>query len=271
MDASSASEAMRVRTNERYEERNKWVTVSSITVPGRYYRTYPIGNPLGHAEDVLQLDVAGTVFLVVDVYGLGFGGEVSKDAPDIQRKFISDNIEVVTEHIVPARTAARRIGIPIIHLTNYLSEALTEKSELRNISLRCDGIDLLTAWREPSAYLAYSQVVAPGEGEYVVRKQHYSGFFDTGLDSLLRSLGAHNLVTVGFESRVCLGNTVTEAMYRNYRVIAIRDAIATGEEIETARGGWANFLAVRFIETHVGYTCTTEQWIGACTRIAEGT
>jgi hypothetical protein len=47
-------------------------------------------------------------------------------------------------------------------------------------------VDLLTAWCEPSAYLAYSQVLAHREGEYVVRKQHYSGFFDNHLDSLLQ-------------------------------------------------------------------------------------
>jgi nicotinamidase-related amidase len=242
---------------------------STITLPGRYYRTYPIAKPLGHTEEILHLELDRTVFLILDVYGLGFGEEESKDAPDIQRKFINDNREVVTEHIVPAKTAAKRTGMPVIYLTNYLSETLTDRSELRAVSLRCDGVDLLTAWREPSAYLSYSRVVAPGEGEYVVRKQHYSGFFDTNLDSLLRSLSAYNLVTVGFESRVCLGNTVTDAMYRNYRVIAIRDAIATGEEVETATERWANFLAVRFIETHVGYTCTTEQWIDACTMVAE--
>jgi nicotinamidase-related amidase len=154
--------------------------------------------------------------------------------------------------------------LPVIYLTNYLSDTLREDSELRRVSLRCNGVDLLEAWREPSAYLTHSKMIAPEKGEYVVRKQHYSGFFDTHLDSLLHSLGTRNLVTVGFESRVCLGNTVTEAMYRNYRVIVIRDAIATGEEIETAEERWANFLAIRFIETHVGYTCTSEQWMQAC-------
>ena len=42
-------------------------------------------------------------------------------------------------------------------------------------------------------------------------------------------------------------------------------------EVETAEERWANFLAVRFIETHVGLTCTTEQWIEAATRSRDGT
>src|SRR6267378_3573530 len=64
---------------------------------------------------------------------------------------------------------------------------------------------------------------------YVIKKQLYSGFFETHLDSLLRSLNARNLVTVGFDSRICLGTTVVDAMYRNYRVIALRDSTATTE------------------------------------------
>jgi nicotinamidase-related amidase len=239
----------------------------SVALPGRYYRTYPPESPLGYAEEALDLAVDATALLIVDAYGLGFGDEPASGdvAPSVQR-WVRQVRDVVVDHIVPAKAAAKRRGIPVIYLTNYLSDALNEQSELRAVSLRSDGVDLLESWKAPADYLAFSGVVAPGEGDYVVRKQHYSGFFDTHLDSLLRSLHVRNLVAVGFESGVCLGNTVTEAMYRNYRVVALRDAIETGEQPETAAHRWANFLAVRFIETHVGYTCTTRQWVAACDR-----
>ena len=61
----------------------------------------------------------------------------------------------------------------------------------------------------------------PRETDFLVKKQHYSGFFDTQLDSLLRGLNVHNIVAVGFESQVCLGTTLTEAMYRNYQVVVL--------------------------------------------------
>ena len=242
--------------------------VLSIELPVRFYRTYPVESPLGYAEETIVLPIDRTVFLIVDVYGLGFGDEPpSAKVPPIVQKWVRDVKDIVANQIVPAKAAAKRLGVPIIYLTNHLSDALNEHSELRNVSLRSDGVDLLKVWTEPSDYLAYSKVIAPSEGEYLVKKQHYSGFYDTHLDSLLRSLNVYNIVTVGFESRVCLGNTVTEAMYRNYRVIALRDAIATSEEPETSAERWANFLAVRFIETHVGYTSTTEQWVAACDSI----
>jgi len=216
---------------------------------------------------MLDLATDRTVFLIVDVYGLGFGDEPPSPAvPPIVQKYIREIRDVVVNHIVPAKEAAKRLGVPIVYLTNHLSDALAPHSELRQVSLRVDGVDLLEVWKEPSDYLAHSKIIAPAEGEYLVKKQHYSGFFDTHLGSLLRSLNAYNLVTVGFDSRVCLGNTVTEAMYRNYRVVLLRDATATVEETETAEERWANFLAVRFIETHVGYTCTSDEWLAACAR-----
>jgi nicotinamidase-related amidase len=85
---------------------------------------------------------------------------------------------------------------------------------------------------------------------------------------VLRGYGAKNLIVVGFDARICLGTTVTDAMYRDYRVIALRDAIRTSEYPETAAGGWANFLAVRFIEANVGYTSTVEAFIAACDEVA---
>lgn len=241
------------------------MAASSMALTGRYYRNYPVGAPLGHIEEVFELEVDRTVFLIIDVYGLGFGQEaMSAAVPELYRKWVRDNRNVVVDNIVPAKAAAKKLGLPVVYLTNYLSPALGGQSELRNISLRVDGIDLLEAWKEPNDVLSISDIIAPAEGDFLVKKQLYSGFFETHLDSLLRRLDARNLVAVGFESQVCLGTTVTDAMYRNYGVWVLRDAIATSEWPETVEGRWANFMAVRFIETHVGLTCTTQQWVQAC-------
>jgi ureidoacrylate peracid hydrolase len=245
---------------------------AAIVLAGRYYRNYPVGAPLGHTEELFELELDRTVFLVIDVYGQGYAEEaVPDDVPELYSKWARDHRDVVVNHIAPAKAAAKQLGLPVIYLTNYLSPALTEQSELRKTSLRVDGIDLLEAWREPNDILSMSDVIAPAAGEFVIKKQFYSGFFETPLGSLLSSLDARNLVTVGFESQVCLATTVTDAMYRNYRVFVLRDAIATAEWEETAQERWANFLAVRFIETHVGVTCTTTQWTEACQNAAAAT
>jgi len=237
----------------------------TIRLKGRYYRSYPPDNPLGYTEDDLELDLDETVFLLVDVYGKGFDEDRDLgNAPKLYTRAVEANRNIVVNCIRPAKLAAKDAGLPVVYLTNYLSPALSEHNEWRNLSLRTMNVDVLEAWKEPNDILAFSKIIAPEEGEYVIKKQVYSGFFETHLDSLLRSLNARNLVTVGFDSRICLGTTVIDAMYRNYRVIVLRDCISTGEYVETEEGHWANFIATRFIETGVGYTTTAEEWIRAC-------
>lgn len=128
---------------------------------------------------------------------------------------------------------------------------------------------MLESWPEPNDILAFSEVIAPEEGDYLVKKQMYSGFFETHLDSLLRSLGARNLVVVGFDTRICLGTMVTEAMYRNYRVVVLRDCCSTSEYPETEEGQWATFLGIRFIEANAGYTSTSDEFIRACSEVLQ--
>ena len=237
----------------------------NIHLQGRYYRDYPAGQPLGYTTDSLELGLDNTVFLIVDVYGKGFDPDHDLgDAPEFYSKAVEEHRDIVVNHIKPAKEAAKRLGLPIVYLTNYLSPALNEHHEWRNMSMRTLNVDVLETWQEPNDILAFSDVIAPEPGDYLIKKQFYSGFFETHLDSLLHSLGARNLVAVGFDSRICLGTTVTDAMYRSYKVIVLRDCIATSEYEETREGGWANFMALRFIETTVGYTSTAEEWIAAC-------
>jgi ureidoacrylate peracid hydrolase len=139
------------------------------------------------------------------------------------------------------------------------------------MSIRTCGVDVLEEWRPPTPILEHAPIIAPGPDEPLVRKQMYSGFFETNLDSVLRGYGAKNLVVVGFDSRICLGTTVTDAMYRDYRVVVLRDATWTMEYPETAEGGWANWMAIRFIESNVGYTVTTESFIEACEAVGTAT
>jgi ureidoacrylate peracid hydrolase len=241
----------------------------TIQLAGRYYRAYPPDAPLGYTEDALGLSLDETVFLLVDVYGRGFDpGDDLGSAAEFYKRSVLANKSIVVDHIAPAKAAARAAGLPIVYLNNYLSPGMNEHNEWRQMSMRTVGIDVLEAWREPNDVLTFSRVIAPDPDDYVIKKQLYSGFFETHLDSLLRSLNARNLVTVGFDSRICLGTTVIDAMYRNYRVIVLRDCTATTEYVETQAEGWANWMAVRFIETCVGYTATAAEWIRACQAVA---
>ncbi|MCY3766790.1 MAG: cysteine hydrolase [Gemmatimonadetes bacterium] len=238
---------------------------SKIRLKGRYYRQHPPGRHLGHAEEALELGLDNTAFFLVDVYGKGYDPDHDPgNVPELYRAAVLKNREIVVDHIRPAKDAAKRLGLPVVYVTNYLAPSTNEQTEWRKMSIRTCGVDVLDAWPEPNDILAFSEVIAPDAGDYVVKKQMYSGFFETHLDSLLRSLGIYNLVTVGFDTRICLGTTVTEAMYRNYRVIVLRDCCSTVDYPETQAEGLADFFGIRFIEANVGYTSTSDAFVHAC-------
>lgn len=245
--------------------------MTTLRLPGRYYRLYPtFADALGHATDDLELAGDQTALLIVDVYGLGFDDDEG-DNPELAGIYEPDPTlrAIVRNKIRPVKAAARRTGMPVVYLTNHLSAGLNERSEWRNMSMRTCDVDVLQAWREPTAILEHSKVIAPDGDDILIKKQMYSGFFETSLDSTLRSLGVSNLITVGFDSRICLGSTVTDAMYRNYRVVVLRDCVRTFEFPDTAEGEWANLIAIRHIETNVGYTATADEFISACAGVTE--
>jgi nicotinamidase-related amidase len=236
----------------------------TLRLPGRYYRLYPtIDAPLGHAEDALELGLDDTALLIVDVYGAGFDDDVPEGLDGIY-EVDEGTRDIVRSRIRPVKDAARAIGLPTVYLPNYLSPGIDEGNEWRNLSQRVCDVDVLTAWKAPTPILEHSTVIAPDDDDVLIRKQYYSGFHETELDSALRNRGVRNLVVVGFDSRVCLGTTVTDALYRNYRVVVLRDCVSTFEFPETREGGWANFMAIRHIECNVGYTSTAEDFRAAC-------
>ncbi len=68
--------------------------------------------------------------------------------------------------------------------------------------------------------------LAPREGEYVLEKHAYSGFYGTALDHVLRSLGVDTVVLVGLDADICVRHTAADAFFRGYRVVVVRDAVA---------------------------------------------
>lgn len=68
--------------------------------------------------------------------------------------------------------------------------------------------------------------LAPREGEYVLEKHAYSGFYGTSLDHILRSLGVDTVVLVGLDADICVRHTAADAFFRGYKVVVVRDAVA---------------------------------------------
>ena len=68
--------------------------------------------------------------------------------------------------------------------------------------------------------------LAPLQGDIVVRKHRFSGFFETDLDERLRALGARTLVVAGCTTSVCVESTLRDAMFRDYDCLLLEDCTA---------------------------------------------
>ena len=68
--------------------------------------------------------------------------------------------------------------------------------------------------------------LTPAPEDTVVYKHRFSGFFETELDAVLRSLGATDLIFTGCTTSVCVESTLRDAMFRDYRCLLLEDCAA---------------------------------------------
>ena len=68
--------------------------------------------------------------------------------------------------------------------------------------------------------------LAPQDGDIVVSKHRFSGFFETNLDAILRERGITSLIFTGCTTSVCVESTLRDAFFRDYRCLLLEDCAA---------------------------------------------
>jgi nicotinamidase-related amidase len=65
--------------------------------------------------------------------------------------------------------------------------------------------------------------------DHIVEKRTYSGFFETGLDSLLRGLyngdSAKTVILGGLHTNLCVRHTAADAFFRGYHIVVAEDGV----------------------------------------------
>ena len=64
----------------------------------------------------------------------------------------------------------------------------------------------------------------------IIPKKRYSAFYETDLDSILRSKGIQDLIISGVMTNLCCETTARDAFMRDYRVFFLIDGTATGKD-----------------------------------------
>jgi nicotinamidase-related amidase len=89
----------------------------------------------------------------------------------------------------------------------------------------------------------------PADGDLVILKHSYSGFHQTPLEGVLRSLGTAAVVITGTMTNYCCGATAREAFWRGFDVVFAADCNSTDDprlheaELATLRRGFARIAS----------------------------
>ena len=170
---------------------------------------------------------------------------------DIQREFQPgfpsgrpENASAVPAAAAVAR-AFREGGRPIIHIVRlYLPDG--SNADLCRRSGIVTGKPLLLPGSEssqiavellphPSVLLDHELLLAGraqeiGEAEWIIYKPRFGAFYRTPLKEHLRKLGVNTLVITGSNYPNCPRATIYEASERDFRVVAVTDAISRLDE-----------------------------------------
>ncbi|NDL61967.1 pyrimidine utilization protein B [Acerihabitans arboris] len=142
-------------------------------------------------------------------------------------------------------------GSPNWHKSNAL-KTMRARPELMGKLLSKGGWDY-----------ALVDALQPQPGDIVLPKPRYSGFFNTPLDSILRSRGIRHLVFTGIATNVCVESTLRDGFFLEYFGVVLEDAT------HQAGPAFAQQASLYNIETFFGWVSDVDSFCLAVDFIAE--
>ncbi|MFW8591106.1 pyrimidine utilization protein B [Glaciecola sp. 2405UD65-10] len=177
----------------------------------------------------LALNTTETALIVVDMQNAyaSKNGYLDKAGFDI-----SSTGPVITQ-TAKAIAAARKANMPIVFFQNGWDNKYAEaggpgspnwykSNALKTMRKNPELMGTLLA----KGTWDYELVdeLSPQEGDIVIPKTRYSGFFNTNLDSMMRSRGIRNLVFTGIATNVCVESTLRDGFFLEYFGVVLADA-----------------------------------------------
>lgn len=92
--------------------------------------------------------------------------------------------------------------------------------------------------------------LAPLEKDIIIEKHVYSSFFETPLDTILRSYKVDTVILTGLHSHLCVRHTAADAFFRGYKIIIPEDSVDAFNEENHESG-------IVYIKEYYAATITT--------------
>ena len=170
----------------------------------------------------------------------------------------------VVENIKKAVDTAHDAGIQVIYFKNGWDDQYIEAGGINSPNFHKSNA-LKTMRKNPELQ---GKLLAKGGWDFelidelkplsqdiVIEKPRYSGFFNTALDSMLRSRGIRNLVFVGIATNVCVESTLRDGFFLEYFGVALSDACYQAGPATAQEASLFN------IKTFFGWVSDTQQFV----------
>lgn len=167
--------------------------------------------------------------------------------------------------------AARAAGITVIYFQNGWDARYVEaggpgspnwhkSNALKTMRARPDLAGTLLA--KGTWDYAIVDALAPRSEDIVIPKTRYSGFFNTNIDSVLRSRGIRTLVFTGVATNVCVESSLRDAFHLEYFGVVLEDAT------HHLGPDFVRQASLYNIERFFGWVSTVADFCGALSRSA---
>ncbi|MCF9000159.1 pyrimidine utilization protein B [Acinetobacter nectaris] len=214
---------------------------------------------LNAVPESMQLDPKQTALIVVDMQNAytSLGGYLDLAGFDVSKT------KPVVENIQKAIDTAHQAGIQVIFFKNGWDSNYVEAGGEGSPNFHKSNA-LKTMKKKPELQ---GKLLAKGGWDYeliddlkptpqdiVIQKPRYSGFFNTNLDSTLRSKGIRNLVFTGIATNVCVESTLRDGFFLEYFGILLNDACYQAGDISAQEATLFN------VKTFFGWVSNTQDF-----------
>jgi len=212
--------------------------------------------------EALNLKAAETAVIVIDMQNAyaTIGGYVDLAGFDIS------GAQSTIANIKRTLSAARVAGIQVIYLQNGWDPDYVEagtplspnyhKSNALKTMRRNPNLQGQLLARGGWDYEIIDELT-PEPGDIRVAKTRYSAFFNSQLDSILRSRGIRNLIFVGIATNVCVESTLRDGFHLEYFGVMLEDAT------HQLGPDFIQKATVYNIETFFGWVATVDDFISS--------
>lgn len=153
-------------------------------------------------------------------------------AIDLQNENFADGVwpvfeyDTVLANAITVIAACRAAAVPVIYTRHWLDPSGSNAMKFEEVD--ANGCPVHSVAGTKNAQIA--DAVAPVDGDIVIEKQRFTGFYNTNLELTLNRLRIEHLIILGVWTEACLETTVWDALWRDYRITLVKDACGTATE-----------------------------------------